>query len=279
MAFIGQKQLFVENEIVKIETNMIIMDKKLKNGISVVLLAYKEEKNLRILLPLIIKEVNACEEKYEIIVVDGMVAQDRTPEVCKLFGVKYVNQHEPGFGGAFKTGIREAQYNKFLILDSDGSHSPKYIPTIYHVFVKKQCDIVIGSRYVKGGKTNDIITSRVMSYILNIVFQIVLGIHVHDLSTDYRMYRTDQLKKVELKCENYDILEEVLLKIKLCKPNRKLHIREVPITFEKRVYGESKRRLGKFIISYIKTNIKLLILRMIAFYNDVVVRRISVMTH
>ncbi len=225
----------------------------MQKGISVVLLAYKEEENLRFLLPEIHKQVKLCNEDYEIVVIDTEKTLDGTPQVCQEFGARYVNQRQPGFGGAFRTGIEEARYSKFLILDSDGSHPPKYIPQIYQKFMKDRCDVVIGSRYVKGGVTNDAISSRIMSHMLNFAFRIALGINAHDLSTDYRMYHTRQLKNVQLECENYDVLEEVLLKLKLNKSSRRLRVGEVPISFNKRVYGESKRQLGKFIISYMKT--------------------------
>ncbi len=181
--------------------------------------------------------------------------------MCRKFDARYVNQRQPSFGGAFRTGIDEAKYSKFLILDSDGSHPPKYIPEIYRMFMRDKCDVVIGSRYVKGGKTNDAVTSRIMSHILNAAFRVALGINAHDLSTDYRMYHTKELKRVELECENYDVLEEVLLKLKLNKPSHNLRVGEVPISFNKRVYGESKRQLGKFIISYMKTIVLLIGIR------------------
>ncbi|WP_026835012.1 glycosyltransferase [Eubacterium xylanophilum] len=226
-------------------------------GISVVLLAYKEEENLKVLLPKIIENLGKTREEYEIIVVDTEKPLDNTAEVCKKYGARYVNQKYPGFGGAFRTGIRCAKKDKFLILDSDGSHNPKYIPRIYKKFVDDRCDVVIGSRYVEGGKTNDAKSSVVMSHILNGTFRLFLGIKAKDVSTDYRMYRTHQLKKVKLTCKNYDVLQEVLLKLRLAKDNKKLKIGEVPIEFDKRIYGESKRRLIPFIISYIKTLIKL----------------------
>lgn len=227
-------------------------------GISVCLLAYKEEDNLRVLLPKIIDEVKKCGEEYEILVIDTEKPLDHTKDVCEEFGARYINQEEKGFGGAFRTGIKYAQKDKFLIMDSDGSHPPKKIPEIYEMFTKQNCDVVIGSRYVKGGVSNDAKSSQIMSHMLNFAFRICLGLDAKDLSTDYRMYHTDQLKKVKLTCENYDILEEVLLRLKLNKDNKKLKIGEVPIDFEKRMFGESKRQLLKFIVSYVKTLFKLI---------------------
>ena len=230
-------------------------------GISVVLLAYKEEENLRVLLPQIKDQVKQTGEEFEILVIDTEKPLDNTKGVCEEFGAKYVNQEEPAFAGAFKTGIQYASMDKFLILDSDGSHNPKYIPAIYDKFTKENCDVVIGSRYVEGGKTNDAKSSILMSHILNGMFRFFLGIKAKDISTDYRMYYTEQLKNVSLSCHNYDVLQEVLLRLRLNKPDKKLKIGEVPIEFDKRIYGESKRRLIPFILSYMKTLCRLTISR------------------
>jgi dolichol-phosphate mannosyltransferase len=112
---------------------------------------------------------------------------------------------------------------------------------------------------VPGGKTFDAKSSIIMSKILNGVFRLFLGIKAKDISTDFRLYDTAQLKAVHLERNNYDVLQEVLLKLKLNNANYK--IGEVPITFDKRVYGESKRKLIPFIISYMKTLIQLTLLR------------------
>ncbi|MDE7122117.1 MAG: glycosyltransferase [Oscillospiraceae bacterium] len=224
-------------------------------SISTVLLAYQEAENLKILIPKIKKQLDRIGEDYEIVVVDTEQKTDDTDKVCEEYQVKYVNQKYPGFGGAFRTGIEYAQMELFLILDSDGSHDPEYIPQLYQTF-RSGADLVIGSRYVKGGKTNDSILSVVMSKMLNTVFRLMLGIRAADISTDYRLYRTQQLKNISLQCENYDVLQEVLLQLKLQKPD--FCIKEVPITFQKRIYGESKRQLLRFVISYIKTLFRLI---------------------
>lgn len=228
-------------------------------GISVVLLAYKEAENLSFLLPKIKGSLDELPEEYEILVIDTKEPLDNTSEVCEQFGARYINQEYPGFGGAFRTGIKYAEKDKFLILDSDGSHDPKYIPDIYKKFTEGGYDLVIGSRYTEGGETNDSKSSIIMSHILNTFFRICLGIKAKDISTDYRMYRTEQLKAVELENVNYDVLQEVLLRMKQNKPD--LKIGEVPISFQKRIYGESKRRLIPFIIGYMKSLVRFTFIR------------------
>ncbi|MCR5119295.1 MAG: glycosyltransferase [Lachnospiraceae bacterium] len=239
---------------------------KLKTGISAVLLAYGEGENLKVLIPMIKEKLDNIGEEYEVVVIDGPKQTDDSKSICEENGARYYNQEEPGFAEAFKKGIREAAYRTFLILDADMSHDPKYIPDIYAKFIADKADVVIGSRYVEGGVSNDAFTSKVMSHILNTVYGVVLGIRARDMSTDYRMYRTVRLKKVEsrLKCKNYDVLQEVLLYLKLDKKSeeKRFRVREVPITFEKRMYGKSKRQLLKFIISYMKSVIYLLGVRL-----------------
>lgn len=234
-------------------------------AISVVLLAYKEAENLKVLLPQIREQMNQTGEEYEIVIIDTPEPLDHTRDVCGEFGARYVNQRYPAFGGAFRTGIEEAAFDKFLIMDSDGSHNPKYISDIYKKF-RGGADIVIGSRYTEGGVNHDAAVSIVMSKILNTVFRIITGIKAKDISTDFRMYDTKQLKKVSLTCRNYDVLQEVLLRMKI--NNKKLVVEEVPITFEKRLYGESKRRLLAFILGYIKTMFKLIGVRISAAFSS-----------
>lgn len=234
----------------------------LKNGISVVLLAYEEEENLKVLLPQInamLGEISKSRDDYEILVIDSAEPMDNTADVCREYGAVYINQEEPYFGGAFKTGIKHAGFDKFLILDSDCSHDPAAIPAIYQKFAEGY-DIVIGSRYTEGGVNADSTQSVIMSKTLNIIYSIALGIKVKDISTDYRMYDTKQLKAVRLKCKNYDILQEVLLLMR--KNNKGLKIGEVPITFRKRQFGVTKRRLFIQIMAYIGTLIRLTFVRL-----------------
>lgn len=229
-----------------------------KEGISAVLLAYGEADNLRHLLPRVRTNLDKTGEAFEIIVVDAKDSIDDSSEVCASFNVTYVNQEEPYFGGAFRTAIRCASYNKFLIMDADGSHDPDVIPYILEKF-NEGYDVVIGSRYVKDGVTNDSKLSILMSRTLNYIFRFCLGIKAHDISTNFRMYYTEQLVETETHCDYYDIQQEVLLRLKMRKPDMK--IGEVPITFNKRLSGESKRQLLPFILSYIRTLFNLSLLR------------------
>ena len=222
---------------------------------SVVLLAYKEAENLKILLPQIHKVMEKLKDDYEVIVIDSAKPLDNTKEVCEKNNTLYYPQEEPGYAGAFRTGIKYVTKKRMLVLDADGSHNPKNIADISRMFDRGGYDIVIGSRYTKGGVSNDSKTSYIMSKILNTTMRLCLGIRAKDISTSYRMYDAKQIKAVTLTRNNFDVLQEVILLMKINKreQGKKLNIGETPITFNKRMYGESKRQLLKFIRGYIVT--------------------------
>lgn len=226
---------------------------------SVVLLSYKEAENLKILLPQIKKVFEEMNEEYEILVIDSEKPTDDTKEVCMNFGVEYIPQEEPYYAGAFRTGIKYATKEKIQVLDSDGSHNPADIPAIHKKFNEGNYDLVIGSRYTNGGKTNDSKSSIIMSKLLNSVMKVCIGVKANDISTSYRLYDAKQLKNVHLVRKNYDVLQEVILRMK--KNKKDFKIGEVPIEFNKRMFGESKRKLFKFICGYIVTVFYLLCLR------------------
>lgn len=230
-------------------------------SISVVLLAYKEAENLKVMLPKLHEVVGGLGEDYDINVIDTKIATDNTEEVCKELGASYYHQEMPGFGGAYCKGLEIAKGDKILFLDSDGSHDPKYIPDMYRKYTEENLNLVIGSRYTKGGESNDSKSSQVMSHILNFVFRIVLGLNIKDVSTNFRIYDAKLVKDIQLKSVNYDVLEEILLIMKKRAGAKNFKYGEIPISFSKRIYGESKRRLIPFIISYIKTVFRLLGLR------------------
>ncbi len=220
-------------------------------GISVVLLAVSEAENLKVLFPKILSMLDKTGTSYEVLLIDSAKATDDTADVCAQFpSVRYINQEEPRYAGAFRTGIKYAREDHLLVLDADGSHDPEMIPQLYAKSLEGY-DLVIGSRYCKGGRTHDAFFSFVMSKVLNLIMRLVIGVRAKDISTSYRIYQTEQIKGVTLTCENYEVLQEVILRMKKNKKN--FRIAEVPITFEKRLFGESKRRLMSFILTYVKT--------------------------
>lgn len=221
--------------------------------ISVVIPAYKEADNLDLLIPQIQTALDNV-EAYEINIIDTMEPMDNLPDVCKKHKVNYINREGGNlYGDAIRTGFNKANYDYTLIMDADGSHSPMDFAKMLDD--AENYDLTIGSRYVKGGKTDNPAILIFMSMIVNVCFRLVLGVNVKDISDSFRLYKSKDIKALKLECSNFDIVEEII--IKLAVFHKDYQIREVPITFNKRMYGESKRDLIKFVFSYITTLVKL----------------------
>ena len=112
-------------------------------------------------------------------------------------------------------------------------------------------DLVIGSRYIKHGKTENNLILILMSLMVNIMYRMLLNLKVKDVSNSFRIYDGEKLRSIETICNNFDLVEEILIKLVLRYP--KLTVKEVPIEFKKRLYGKSKRDLIKFVMSYLVT--------------------------
>ena len=224
-------------------------------SLSVILPCYQEEENLKILLPNISSILKKMNVNHEIIVVDTIDLNNVCKEICEQNETLYVNRENSNtYGDAIRTGIRKAKCDYIVIMDADGSHNPKYIESMYDTILSGY-DLVIGSRYIKGGQTNNNLILKLMSYILNLTYRIIFRLNINDISNSFKIYKRVQLQSVNTSCNNFDIVEEILIRLKV-KYNS-LKIKEVPIEFNKRKYGKSKRNLFSFILSYINTIFKL----------------------
>ncbi|MEG2393541.1 MAG: glycosyltransferase [Ruthenibacterium sp.] len=227
------------------------------SGISVILPAYREGGNLRMLLPRVKAALDKTGEAYEVLVIDTATPTDETPALCEENGVTRVPR-TPGdtYGDAIRTGFAAAQYAYLVVMDADGSHDPEDIPRFFAQMKTGQWDIVIGSRYTQGGQTKNSFLLRLMSYALNGTYRVLFGIKARDVSDSYRMYRAQQAKALTLECSHFDIVEEILIKLQI--GNKDFAIKEIPIYFDKRQHGKSKRNLVKFVLSYAATMQRLL---------------------
>jgi dolichol-phosphate mannosyltransferase len=222
--------------------------------LTVMLPAYKEADTLRDLLPTIKAAAAALTPDFEILILDTQTAMDDTGEVCALNGVTHIQRSGGNqYGDAIRTGIAQARGKFLLCMDADGSHSASYFPAMWARRVDH--DIVIGSRYVAGGHTENPAILIWMSYAVNFTFRVVFNIHARDVTNSLRLYRTAILKPMRLESNAFDVLEEILIKAVTHRPPAR--VCEVPVTFGRRKAGESKRKLLQFALGYLTTLRKL----------------------
>ena len=225
--------------------------------LNIVLLAYEEYENLRILIPEIKKYTRTDDFDIKIIVVGKNEGDRNTSELCKQLDTTFIHR-APGntFGDALRSGLKYSEDSDWVIvMDADGSHNPKYLPTFIDKISENTSDLIIGSRYVKGGATDNPFVLILLSKILNLVYSIYLKLDIKDVSNNFRAYKTKQISSIELVEENFEIVEEIL--VKLIHNVQNLSVYEIPIRFEKRMLGDSKRKFIIFVFTLTSTLLKL----------------------
>lgn len=218
--------------------------------LSITIAAYREAENLAAMLPTIKAAAEALTARHEILIVDTQEPMDDTAAICASNGVRHINRvGGNSYGDAVRTLIAQARGEFILNMDADGSHSPAYLASIWAE--RDRYDITIGSRYAPGGHTDNPIVLIWMSYIVNLTFRVAFSINAKDVTNSFRLYRKQVVAPMHLESDDFDILEEILIKASLQDPPAR--IGEVPVTFERRKAGESKRKLVQFAFGYLKT--------------------------
>jgi len=226
--------------------------------LSVVMPAYEELPNLRLLIPGITAAVASTGQWLaEIIVsVPSFCPDAERGEISALGGRAVVRAPTDSFGDAIRTGLASVSPDSeyVIVMDADGSHDPGTIARL--LAVTDSADVVVASRYTHGGSTDNSLPLRVMSRSLNWTYGFVLGIKCHDVSTNFKRYRASDACGLTLTCANFDIVEELLFRIHE-RHGKEFSIVEIPDRFYERQHGQTKRQLGPFIVTYLTTLAKL----------------------
>lgn len=218
-------------------------------ALSIVLPAYEEAENLTFLLPNLAMTLETLGVSSEILVVDTAEPRDETAAICSQFGVRHVRRRGGDtYGAAIRTGIADSRGEHVIIMDTDGSHDPEFIATLWAH--RTDADVVIASRYVSGGGTDNPWILVVLSRWLNFVFSLLVKLPARDVSNSFRLYDGARVRSLHLTSEHFDIQEEILARL-LWEQDPTATIAEVPFTFRARRFGTSKRSLIVFVFAFL----------------------------
>ena len=223
------------------------------SNFSIIIPSLNEQDNLHVMLPEVQLALRDIEARIEVVVVIGRNEDPNSYPQDLGVGYRYVRRDpSDSFGDAIRAGIASSDPNsEFVIfMDADGSHSPRSLVKLINA--PEQEDVVVASRYTRGGSTENSYLLRFMSRVLNFAYRVVLGIPCNDISTNFKRYRRADLAQLDLTCNNFDIVEEILFRIKSLR-GKDFRVLELPDHFAERRHGVSKRRLGPYIISYLVT--------------------------
>jgi dolichol-phosphate mannosyltransferase len=208
----------------------------------VVLPTYNEILNIEAMLRTL---RNVVPDVHLLVVDDGSPdgTAKRASEVAnELGGIEILQRTvKSGLGGAYRAGFAwglEQGYDHFVEIDCDFSHDPKALPTL--LAAAENHEVVIGSRYVKGGSIPQwALSRRVLSRGGNQYASLMLGLGVADSTAGYRVYSKSALEKIDYQTVNadgYGFQIEMTYRAKRAGAS----IVEVPISFTDRELGESK---------------------------------------
>jgi len=214
--------------------------------------AYNEEARIA---PVILK----ARRYVDLVIVcdDGSI--DLTSEVATSLGAVVIkHERNKGYGAALRTLFREAINRKADIavtLDADGQHDPAFIPRLISPIEKGEADLVVGSRFMKGGRAEKIGLARALALkLLNLLGRRASKVPIKDTQSGMRAYSKSALKvALEAVEKGMGVSLGVLKEISKAK----LRIKEVPIVVSYSGAKPSKNPLLHF------SELILTILRMI----------------
>ena len=211
----------------------------------IIIPTYNELANAPILIERIFKHIP---DAHILIIDDG--SPDKTGEKIKEIQRRYPGlfllerASKSGLGSAYRTGFAwglERGYEELIEMDADLSHRVRDLKKMIEAKeLQPNTDLVIGSRWVSGGKTENWSKSReLLSRAANLYVRAMLGMGVKDSTAGFRIYSSSILERLNLeaiKSEGYSF------QIEMTRAVYKLggKIIEVPITFRERENGVSK---------------------------------------
>ncbi|MGI8606315.1 MAG: polyprenol monophosphomannose synthase [Gaiellaceae bacterium] len=197
--------------------------------------------------------VRALGEVFEREALDGrvLVIEDASPDgtgelanrlAAELPYVEVLHrQAKQGLGPAYIAGFRRAlaeEAELVMEMDCDFSHSPDHLPRL--VLAASRADLVIGSRYVPGGRVENWgLGRRLVSRAGSVYARLVLGIDVHDLTGGFKCFHRIVLETIDLDSVSslgYTFQVETTYRARRAG----FRIEEVPIAFSDREVGGSK---------------------------------------
>lgn len=205
--------------------------------LALVVPTYNERDRLPELVRAIFDVYTAAGVDGELVIVDDH-SPDGTGQVADELALRYPirvihRAGKLGLGTAVIDGFNASEAEIVGVIDADLSHPPALVPRMLQVMQEARADIVIGSRYIRGGGTKDWELSRVL--MSKFACQLARGLTpVKDVTSGFFLIRRDLARGVTISAGGFKICLELLIR---SAPRRVI---EVPYVFTGRTAGKSK---------------------------------------
>ncbi len=235
----GSSPVFGSTKTPEPSSALFMVEQQTPASLAVIVPTLNEAENVEPLVRQIMAQAPGC---AEIIIVDDQSTdgtQDRVRALGAEFPVRLLERENPtlGLAGAVIAGARAAHAEILVVMDADLSHPPDEIGNLVSPLRNGDADMVIGSRYIKGGTTPGWpLYRRMMSRAAGAMAYPLTG--VHDSMAGFFTIRRSLLLALAPKATGFKIAFEVIV-----RGGRRLRVVEVPIVFRDRARGASKMTL------------------------------------
>ena len=224
---------------------------------TVIIPTLNEEENIERLIRSIFHHIGT--DDMSIIVADDD-SKDRTHAIVRELRKEFLNLHllvrrnARGISGAVKLAASKVREGPVAVMDADFSHDPQFLVPMFQN-LDKGYDIVIGSRYIPGGKSVGWPGSRIaISKVATLIARILCQLRIKDPMSGFVGCSNKEILEDGIESSNMKFVLEIVIK------NRSSHVKEIPITFADRTRGQSK--LGTLsVLKYLLLVIRMLFYR------------------
>lgn len=218
----------------------------------VVIPAYEEEGNISAILQVMPDRI--CDLPLATLVIDDG-SPDNTARDAREAGALVVSSPiNRGGGAALRMGfdIARAHGAEIVVtMDADGQHLPSELARLVEPVVRRQFEIVIGSR-ILGEREPDSAVRYIGIHVFNWLIRLLTSVKVTDCSNGYRAFRMESLDQLVLRQDQFHTSELIIEAAK-----KGISIGEAPITVMRRASGESKKgRDWSYGLSFARTVLK-----------------------
>jgi glycosyltransferase involved in cell wall biosynthesis len=188
----------------------------------------------------VVKRVQETPYDKEIIVVDDC-STDGTVEILKRIEgdgmIVLFHKFNQGKGASIRTAMTRITGDFVIIQDADLEYNPSEYPRLLAPLLEGKADVVYGSRFLGGPHRVLFFWHALGNRIITILSNILTDLNLSDMETGYKAFRSEILKKIEIKSNRFGFEPEITAKV----AKMGCRIYEIPISYWGRDYTEGKK--------------------------------------